>query len=356
MGDGDARGLSATAYAPYGSPQDYILGWTSHIWEERAVGRIRDHYSSDVVVHSAYGTRPGVEPVVSGTLQKIAAYPDRSSVGEDVIWEPRGRTGFISSHRVISSGTNTGHSAYGAPTNRRFTYRAIAHCLIHQARLVEEWLVRDEWAVVEQLGLDPLVVAAQIAATSAGTPAPTLRPVDLPPARTGVSGERPAEPVDAAEPRALEVVEATFAAWQERTLHELVDLVAADVVCHTTRGRTVQGAAGYRDEVVSLLARFPDARVRLVDLAVRADGPAGLRVAAVWWLTGTYGGIPVYGPPNDAPVAVLGASHFRLLDGRVREEWRIFDEVAVAAQVAAGPARPAPAPPAAGGPAGGQAP
>ena len=55
--------------------------------------------------------------------------------------------------------------------------------------------------------------------------------------------------------------------------------------------------------------------------------------APIWLLRGRYCGIPFYGPVNDAPVTVLGASHFEFQNGRLLREWRVFDEIAVMAPI-----------------------
>ena len=60
---------------------------------------------------------------------------------------------------------------------------------------------------------------------------------------------------------------------------------------------------------------------------------AWLFIAVIWLLRGRYGGIPFYGPVNNAPVTILGASHFEIQNGRLLREWRVFDEIAVMAQI-----------------------
>jgi predicted ester cyclase len=56
-------------------------------------------------------------------------------------------------------------------------------------------------------------------------------------------------------------------------------------------------------------------------------------VAARWTLAGTHGGDVLWGPATGAPLLILGESHYRLVDGKVVEEWLVFDELAVLTQV-----------------------
>jgi predicted ester cyclase len=130
--------------------------------------------------------------------------------------------------------------------------------------------------------------------------------------------------------------------WNQRLFNLVPRYCDTKVVCHSVRMRRVQGIDPYQIELVNLLATFPDGRVEVRDIAV-LDGPEnGLRVAVVWLLRGTYCGVPTYGPPTRTPVNVLGASHFELRDGKVLREWRIFDEIAVLAQIHAGREQPPP--------------
>jgi predicted ester cyclase len=257
-----------------------------------------------------------------------------------VIWEARGPNGFISSHRVFKSGTHTGYWTYGPPTGRDWVSRTVAHCLVQDNKVAEEWLVRDEWAVLEHLGLDPYRVAAGLAdaspvlgrAMTVGGDAGAFAGHIADPARLGVSGPRPA--THAAE---CALVQSMFEeVWNLRLFNRVPAYFDRQIVCHSVRMKRVQGIDPYQIELINLLATFPDFRVEIRDIAV-LDGPEnGLRVAVIWLLRGTYGGVPTYGPITRTPVNVLGASHFELRGGKVLREWRIFDEIAILAQIHAG--------------------
>ena len=333
--------LNPSAYAPYRDPRDYILSWTDAIWVDRGLGRLRDHYSREVKVHTAYGETYDYDYVIQNSLQKFAAFPNGGGGhGEDVIWEARGPEGFISSHRVFKNGTHTGYWTYGPPTGRDWVSRTVAHCLVQDNKVLEEWLVRDEWAVLEGLGLDPYKVAADLAgaspvlgtAVAAGGDRGAFAGHVADPYRTGVSGPRPAR-----HEAECAMVAAMFQeVWNEKMFNRVPEYYSSNIVCHSIRMKRVQGVVPYQIELINLLATFPDGVVEVRDIAV-LDGPEnGLRVAVIWLLRGTYGGVPTYGPVTRTPVNVLGASHMELRDGKVLREWRIYDEVAILAQIHAG--------------------
>ncbi len=341
----DLPPLPPEAYAPYRDPRDYILTWTDVIWIDRAIGKLDEHYAADVKVHTAYGETYDHADVIANSVQKFAAFPDAGGgTGEDVVWEQRGPNGFISSHRSIKAGTHSGYWTYGPPTRRNFVSRTIAHCLVQDGKICEEWLARDEWAVLEGLALDPYRIAAELAeqspvtgtgiALGAETGAFAGRIAD--PVACGISGPRPTRH------RALcERIVAMFEqVWNRRRFDLITDYVSERIVCHTVRNRRVQNVTPYQLEIINLLASFPDARVEVRDLVV-CDGPElGTRVAAVWVLRGVYRGVPTYGPVTRTPVQIFGISHFEMQDGKVLREWRLFDEVAVLAQVIRGRAEP----------------
>ena len=320
--------LSAVACRPYANPEEYILEITREIWQDRGIGLIEsDYYAGDVRLHSPYGTTAGVQTVVQNTVMSIAAAPDEFSRGEDVVWEARGADGFVSSHRVLSTGTHTGRSVYGPASGRRFTKRAIAHCLVRAGRVVEEWVVRDELRLVLDLGHDPAEVAAQLAPQVAVTVAALGEP-PRDPLHAGVSGPRPDTDRDCAQ-----VLDMLETCWNHRMLHRLPTFLAPDVLLQTTGARTLQGPQEYDTELIGLLARFPDATVRVLDIA-RHDHPhRGVRVATVWLLEGSYTGVEDYGPRTGQQVQILGASQYLLRDDKIVEEIRLHDEIATRTQI-----------------------
>ena len=116
-------------------------------------------------------------------------------------------------------------------------------------------------------------------------------------------------------------------------MDEVPRFFAETVVVRTVRRRRAMGIAPFQNELIDLLAAVPDGHVELRDFSAHRSPDLGLRVAAIWLLRGTYSGVPCYGPVNGAPVAVLGSSHFEFRRGKIIREWRMYDEIAVIAQI-----------------------
>ncbi|MGA6161156.1 ester cyclase [Amycolatopsis magusensis] len=321
--------LEKAAHAPYDGPEEFITEWTDRIWVGRGIGLIRENYAADAVVHGAYGTTRGAEQVVRSTLMKINAFPDRVGQAADVVWEPRGSQAFLSSHLVLSAGRHTGPTAYAEPTFREFNSYTIATCLYRLGVMEHEWVVRDEAAVVRQLGLDPAEVARRVAFGAWDDEA--LQPLPRPVLEAGDTGPRPDRHRGECE-WVLELVEQV---WNQRMLHQVEQYVARDVTSYLPRHRSFVRPDGYQRGLLELLAPMPDARFEVREVVAHED-PArgGVRVALVWWLRGTYCGTPVHGPLTGSPVTVLGSSQFHFRDGRIVAERRVYDEIAVLAQLA----------------------
>jgi predicted ester cyclase len=342
--DEQLDGIDPTTYAPYADPRDYITSWTDKIWIARGLGHLREHYAPDVKVHTAYGETYGFDHVMLNSIQRMSAFHNRGGGHDDVVWEQRGRHGFISSHRVLNNATHNGFWTYGAPTGKQWVNRGTAHCLVRGTRdsggrVVEEWVMRDEFAVLQDLGLDPFAIAGSLAERSpvlgetltlAGSGA--FAGLCDHRGRCGLPGHRPRRH----DAECAQVAEMFDHVWNQRLLDEVSTYCAETIAVQSVRLRRAMGISHYQNELIDLLAAFPDGRVEIRDFATHHSADLGLRVAAIWLLRGSYCGVPAYGPVNRAPVAILGSSHFEFRRGKIIREWRMYDEIAVIAQILRG--------------------
>lgn len=315
--------LDPVAYRPYTDPDDFIREVTDRIWVQRDVSYIVDNYEPDSIVHGGMGTVVGRDGVIEGSLMRIAGTPGRVGQAEDVIWEARGTDAFLSSHLVLSCDEPI---VGGRPRSTR--NRGIANCLYRRGRMVEEWVVRDELARCLQRGVDPDEVARDLRFRAYEGSMLSPAPSDV--LAVGDSGARP----DAFRPECEMVLELIDEVWNHRRLHRLTDFAVRDLFLHTVGDRTVVRPDGYQRDLLALVAPFPDARFEIRDVQTHhAERYAGLRVAVVWTMHGTYRGTPAFGPLTGAPITLLGISQFLVQNGRVVRETRVFDEIALRAQI-----------------------
>ncbi|MEM7342650.1 MAG: ester cyclase, partial [Chloroflexota bacterium] len=134
---------------------DYILKCTAQIWEGRDIASLHWHYAKDIVVRTPGGAKVGNLEGIANTMATLAEFPDRVLLGEDVIWSGSPEEGFLSSHRIISTATHARDGVFGPATGKRLTFRTIADTHVIANSIDDEWLVRDQGAMVRQLGQTP---------------------------------------------------------------------------------------------------------------------------------------------------------------------------------------------------------
>ena len=134
---------------------DYILKITKQIWEGKDVDSIGEFYTENIPVRSPFGITYGNKPVIEATYNTLKEFPNRQLLGEDVIWNGNDDNGYHSSHRILSKGTHLGDGFYGKPTGKDIYYRVIADCACKDNQVYDEWIVRDQGAMVRQIGYTP---------------------------------------------------------------------------------------------------------------------------------------------------------------------------------------------------------
>ncbi len=309
---------------------DYIIKITERIWEDRGVGLIRKWYAADCVVHGSGGPSVGAEASVAATLETLNMLPDRRLLPEDIIWSQDAPEIFLSSHRLICPGHHRGAGDLGAPTENAVAVRAIADCLCRGNQVVEEWLVRDIAGLVLQIGADPEAVAGRRAArdAAAGVPAWQTEP------RAQLLREGAFRPPVLAHHPAAQLVRETLAALWHGDLQLVSERYHRACSLHAPGFRTVYGHDGVWDVMFGYLAAFPDAHIVIEHSIARDDPGLPTRVATRWWMAGTHTGHGRFGPPSGAEVLILGINHAHVVDGRIREEWMLVDELALRTQIA----------------------
>ena len=196
--------------------------------------------------------------------------------------------------------------------------------------VVEEWLVRDQAGIAAQLGLDPDRLGAEFAMREA---ADGGEPWHLAVARRlrGEGGLRPPELQD--HPAAKLVREGLAAIWGEADLDEVSRLYHPAATVHAPGALALAGHERFNRWLFGLLSAFPDLGVTVEHSIANGDG-ARAQVSTRWWMTGTHSGHGRFGPPSGATVLMLGVTHSDVVNGLIREEWIVADEIALRKQIA----------------------
>ena len=306
---------------------DYIIGITKEIWEDRGIATLHHYYSPEIVVRSPASVVVGNQGVIAATMATLAEFPDRTLLGEDVIWSGTPEAGMLSSHRLLSTATHLGDGAYGRATGKKLTYRIIADCHAIDNQINDEWLIRDQGAIVRQMGWEPEAFARDQIARE-GDPESAQKPLtpatDMPGPYHGHGNDNE---------------------WGARYAEILTRIMAADFAvipqaydraCQLEHpgGLTAHGPAAADRFWMSLRAAFPDATFTIHHQIGRDDPLMPPRAALRWSLHGRHAGWGAFGAPSGAEVYILGLSHAEFGPWGLRREWVIYDETAIWKQIA----------------------
>lgn len=310
---------------------DYIIGITHEIWESRGFATLHEYYAPDIVVRMPGSVSTGNQGVIAATMATLSEFPDRTLLGEDVIWSGTPEDGMLSSHRILSTATHLGDGAFGKATGKPLVYRILADCHARNNAIDDEWLIRDNGAVVRQMGWDPVEFSRDQIAREGGAevcikPLTPANDLEGPYKGRGNSNE-----------------------WGQRHADLLTRIMNADMTAIKSEyDRAVQseypgGATGHSFGPVErfwmgLRASMPSAAFTIHHQIGRNDPNMPPRSAIRWSLTGKHDGWGSLGAPSGAGLYVLGISHAEwgeLIGGdiKLRREWTLFDETAVQKQI-----------------------
>ena len=305
----------------------YIIDITKEIWEDRGVGaRMKDYYHPDVVVRTPSGIAFGEPGMTAATMATINEFPDRQLLGEDVIWSGDPENGMLSSHRIFSTATHAGSGLFGAATGARLGTRAIADCYAKDNMISDEWLIRDNGAVVRQIGQNPRDWARDLIEREGGAGKATM------PFTPAVDRDGPY------------LGRGNDNEWGAKLADILTRMMAAefsvipaayDRACHLeyAGGVTAHGWDAADAFWLPIRSAFPSAAFEVHHVIGREDPMMPPRAAVRWSLTGTHDGWGGFGAPSGAKVHIMGATHAEFGPWGLRREYTLYDETAVWKQI-----------------------
>lgn len=300
---------------------DYILKCTVMIWEGRNISALNWHYGDDLLVRTPAGISQGNGAGKANTMATLSEFPDRQLFGEDVIWCGDEETGFLSSHRIVSTATHQG-GAFGPASGRSLKFRTIADTFCHNNRVWDEWLIRDNSAVAIQLGQTAEEAArASIAAGQTDMPFTPANDIQGPYLGKGNGSE-----------------------WGEKHADILRRIMAADFTVISQQydractlsfpgGADVHGQDEADKFWLGLRSSFPSATFQIDHQIGRDDPMMSPRSAIRWSLTGRHDGWGRFGKPTGVPVHIMGVSHVEFGPWGLRRETTLFDEIAIWKQI-----------------------
>lgn len=312
---------------------DYIVRCTHRIWDERDVGLIYTHYTHNCVAYTTMGTMYDRETHIRDTIQRLVEFPDRRGLAQQVIWRGNDSDGFYTSHMTHGQGRHSQYGMYGKPTGRTFLTRTVADCMIIENKIYKEWIVRDNMGPVIQLGLDPHAYAQDIANRKFEANEPIMEVVE----NRRLLGQYPPE-TDADTSIAHNDSEAQLLRdlhyiYNKRMFGRIHELYAPNCQWHGPLMREYYGVAAVLQQTMRLVALISDGYYVPQHICSVDSEEGGTKYAVRWTLEGHHLGYGPLGAPTGHPLSVMGITHYHVRDGKIIDEWAVYDELSMLAQV-----------------------
>jgi predicted ester cyclase len=309
-------------YGPGDPLVDFILGITYEIWEQRGLDRIHDYYGSQAPIYALSGVTVGAAAVVDGTKAMLASFPDRILVGDEVIWNGSRQSGYYSSHRIISTMTNLGASVFGPATGHQARVMTIADCEVRDGIIVREWLMRDGASLARQLDIDLIAAATTLRDSRSDE---TTRWIDQELSRLETTRVRESE-----HALAQRILEAQWISGDDAVIEEHFAPYAA---LHAAADDLHSGRDALCAQYQQLRDAFAVDALQVDHVAIPPDQPTDASIAVRWTACARHTGTYLGAAASDKRVFILGATHWRTMDGQITAQWTVFDQLGVLAQI-----------------------
>ena len=305
---------------------DYILKITKQIWEGKDVDSIGEFYTDDIPVRSPFGITYGNKPVIEATYNTLKEFPNRQLLGEDVIWNGNDDKGYHSSHRILSKGTHLGDGFYGKPTGKDIYYRVIADCACKGNQVYDEWIVRDQGAMVRQIGYTPKEFAQIMIDKEGGLEKAKklfdkndIKPSDYYP--INVEKSSPGENYS-------KILSKVFEGG-----YDFKDYNRASNI-YWPGNKLGHGREDISKFWNSLKDIFTDIKFTIEHVGYLDESNKNPRASIRWFLEGVHSNDSEdYGKKTNSKLFIMGINHVELNQDGVIREWVLFDEVAIWKQI-----------------------
>ena len=135
--------------------EDFICRTYHTVWNWRKLSIINQAYAP--TLHFFGPTNRafyGLGEYKSFILSIMAMFPDLVLQIDDIYWMGNDQDGYLTSVRWSIVGTHRGYGIYGAPTGRRIYMWGITQHLIKDGKIQEEWMLFNEFEVMQQIYRD----------------------------------------------------------------------------------------------------------------------------------------------------------------------------------------------------------
>jgi len=154
LGQGKPRHLIPKSASGF-DVEDFVRHSHHYIWNWRMLSTVDTHYIPTMRFRGSTGrVYYGRGEYKSFILSTMAMFPDLVHQIDDIYWMGNDQDGYLASVRWSIVGTHRGAGIYGTPTGRQITMWGITQQHILGGKIVEEWMLFNEFSVMQQIYRD----------------------------------------------------------------------------------------------------------------------------------------------------------------------------------------------------------
>ena len=302
----------------YNNIVDYILKITEEIWEEKQVYVINDTYTKNILIHTGATKINGIDKVIQGTFNTLDSFPDRKMAAEAVVWSKDGEGVFYSSHRIGSYATNLGETIFGKATGKKVFFRTIADCKVKNNKIFEEWLVRDNLAILQQLGFNPIEMAKKDTTYKAVKPNFAFNKTYKTLEKGNLNGT-------VLTPKETLIYTLFNTIWKENNTNNIEDFYTEASTLHAICNNNIEGKTAIQSYLNTFLNSFKNFNTKLERITSNKLEDGTTEIATRWFVKGIYKTGGVLGDALEKEVYIPVITHYHIKDQKIKNEWMVFD-------------------------------
>lgn len=132
--------------------EDFVRRAFHEIWNWRLVGKVNTYYAPNVRFHGA-GNREfyGTGQLRAYFMSIFGTFPNLAQQIDHIYWMGNDQEGYTVSVRWSIEGSHRGPGLYGKPTGKPIYMWGISQLYIRGGKILEEWTLFNEFAVLQQL-------------------------------------------------------------------------------------------------------------------------------------------------------------------------------------------------------------
>jgi len=131
---------------------DFVRRAFHEIWNWRLLGKVNEYYAQNVRFHGT-GDREiyGTGQLRSYFISILAMFPNLAHHIDHIYWMGNDAEGYKVSVRWSIEGSHRGPGLYGKPTSKPISMWGISQLTIRAGKILEEWNLFNEFAVLQQI-------------------------------------------------------------------------------------------------------------------------------------------------------------------------------------------------------------